>query len=354
MAITINNKELLTLLEVTPSWQNIMLIGQHGIGKSQILTKYFEEKGITVNTLFLGQMSDPGDLLGLPNKDEETGHTIFMSPYWFPIDGKPIVLFLDELNRARPEILQTVMDLVLNRKLAGRALPEGSRIISACNDGEEYQLTDLDPALVSRFNIYTFRPSVEEWLLWAERNGLDERIITFIQANPEFLDRSVETEEDKGLEKDPDRRGWEKVARLMENIQSPLPVHQKIVAGIVGVQAAAQLFLSFRKDGLTPVDVLTDFTRAKKKLDKYELHEFSLFNDTLARFFETDKVSTLNRETMCKNLKAYIDYLSKNNREAYTHFVSLVDGTGYKEMLLFINEEMPETFMQIVEFIQAL
>ena len=327
MAITINNKELLTLLEVTPSWQNIMLIGQHGIGKSQILTKYFVEKGITVNTLFLGQMSDPGDLLGLPNKDEETGHTIFMPPYWFPIDGKPIVLFLDELNRARPEILQTVMDLVLNRKLAGRALPEGSRIISACNDGEEYQLTDLDPALVSRFNIYTFRPSVEEWLLWAER---------------------------KGLEKDPDRRGWEKVARLMENIQSPLPVHQKIVAGIVGVQAAAQLFLSFRKDGLTPVDVLTDFTRAKKKLDKYELHEFSLFNDTLARFFETDKVSTLNRETMCKNLKAYIDYLSKNNREAYTHFVSLVDGTGYKEMLLFINEEMPETFMQIVEFIQAL
>ena len=32
--------------------------------------------------------------------------------------GKPIVLFLDELNRARPEILQTVMDLALNRKLA--------------------------------------------------------------------------------------------------------------------------------------------------------------------------------------------------------------------------------------------
>ena len=173
MAIAINSKELLTLLEVTPAWQNIMLTGRHGIGKSQILTKYFETNGMTVKTLFLGQMSDPGDLLGLPNKDEATGKTTFMPPYWFPIDGKPIVLFLDELNRARPEILQTVMDLVLNRKLAGRALPEGSRIISACNDGDEYQLTDLDPALVSRFNIYTFRPSVEEWLLWAERERLD-------------------------------------------------------------------------------------------------------------------------------------------------------------------------------------
>ena len=70
MAIAINSKELQTLLEVTPSWQNIMLTGRHGIGKSQILTKYFESVGMTVKTLFLGQMSDPGDLLGLPNKDE--------------------------------------------------------------------------------------------------------------------------------------------------------------------------------------------------------------------------------------------------------------------------------------------
>ena len=74
MAIAINSKELMTLLEVTPSWQNIMLTGRHGIGKSQILTKYFESKGIEVKTLFLGQMSDPGDLLGLPAKDEATGN----------------------------------------------------------------------------------------------------------------------------------------------------------------------------------------------------------------------------------------------------------------------------------------
>ena len=246
MAIAINSSELLTVLEVTPSWQNIMLTGRHGIGKSQILTKYYEAKGMMVKTLFLGQMSDPGDLLGLPNKDEATGKTTFMPPYWFPMDGKPIVLFLDELNRARPEILQTVMDLVLNRKLAGRPLPEGSRIISACNDGEEYQLTDLDPALVSRFNIYTFRPSAEEWVLWALRSGLDERVVNFISVNPELLDRSADTKEEQGLEKDPDRRAWEKVARLLENVSNPQSIHQKIVAGIIGVQATAQLFLSFQ------------------------------------------------------------------------------------------------------------
>jgi GTP-binding protein EngB required for normal cell division len=354
MPIAINETELMTLLEVTPTWQNIMLAGRHGIGKSQILTRYFKSKGLPVKTLFLGQMSDPGDLLGLPNKDEKTGKTVFMPPYWFPVDGQPIVLFLDEINRARPEILQTVMDLVLNRKLAGRELPEGSRIIAAGNDGEEYQLTDLDPALVSRFNIYTFRPTVEDWLLWATRTGLDERILNFIGANPELLDRSADTKEDQGLDKDPDRRAWEKVARLMENIPNPLPVHQKVVAGIIGVQAASQLFLSFRKDDLSPIDLLTDFKKAKKSLDKYELHQLSLLNDALARFFETDKADTLDREMVRKNLKAYHDYLLKNNREAYAHFVSLIDGTGYKKMLLLINKEMPDTYKQIVEFIQTL
>ena len=354
MAIAINSKELETLLEVTPSWQNIMLTGRHGIGKSQILTNYFEAKGMRVVALFLGQMSDPGDLLGLPTKDEATGKTTFMPPYWFPVDGQPIVLFLDELNRARPEILQTVMDLVLNRKLAGRLLPEGSRIISACNDGDEYQLTDLDPALVSRFNIYTFRPTVEEWLLWATRKGLDERVTAFIQENPELLDRSGDTKEEQGLEKDPDRRAWEKVARVMENISDPKQVHQKIVAGIVGVQAAARLFLSLQKGLLTPQELLADFKGAKQQLDKYQLHQLSLVNDTLCRFFETDQIETMERMLVRDNLKAYHDYLAKNHREAYAHFVSLVDGTGYKRMLLFINKELPKTYKQIIEFIQSL
>src|SRR5574344_1626095 len=117
-----------------------MLSGRHGIGKSQILTDYYSAKGYKVVPLFLGQMSDPGDLLGLPSRDDTAGRTVFMPPYWFPDDGQPVVLFLDELNRARPEVLQTIMDLALSRAIAGRSLPQGSRIIAAVNDGDEYQL----------------------------------------------------------------------------------------------------------------------------------------------------------------------------------------------------------------------
>ena len=103
--INISTSELTTILDATPAEQNVMLVGKHGIGKSEILRAYYESKGMKVIAFFLGQMSDPGDLIGLPNKDEKSGKTVFMPPYWFPTDGKPIVLFLDELNRARPEVL---------------------------------------------------------------------------------------------------------------------------------------------------------------------------------------------------------------------------------------------------------
>ena len=123
MSVKINARELESLLDATPASQNIMLTGKHGIGKSQILEKFFTARGERVVILFLGQMSDPGDLIGLPRLDETTGKTLFMPPYWFPTDGNPVVLFLDELNRARPEVLQTIMDLTLNRMLETMPFP---------------------------------------------------------------------------------------------------------------------------------------------------------------------------------------------------------------------------------------
>ena len=241
--ISVNTTELLRLLDITPAHQNIMLVGNHGIGKSEILTEHFASKGMKVVPLFLGQMSDPGDLIGIPNRNEATGKTEFMPPWWFPLDGKPIVLFLDELNRARPEVLQTIMDLALNRTLAGRSLPEGSRIISAVNAGDQYQLTDLDPALVSRFNVMTFHPTVQEWLLWADKNGVDARVKEFIRENPIWLDKDPDAKEgaDTGLDKTPDRRGWKRVSDILLAARDTDPVVTKAISGIVGPKAAAAL-----------------------------------------------------------------------------------------------------------------
>lgn len=46
MAVTISTNELKETLEFIPSTQNIMLVGKHGIGKSEILISYFLNQGM--------------------------------------------------------------------------------------------------------------------------------------------------------------------------------------------------------------------------------------------------------------------------------------------------------------------
>ena len=354
MSVRIDGNLLLEILEETPANQNIMLMGKHGIGKSQILEKFYTAKGCKVVSLFLGQMSDPGDLIGIPHKNEKTGHTEFMPPYWFPTDDTPVVLFLDELNRARPEVLQTIMDLALNRKLAGRSLPAGSRIISAVNNGEEYQLTDLDPALVSRFNIYEFVPSVQDWLLWANKNGIDERIVTYISSNPKALDNQTAVEDLENLEKTPDRRGWVRVSEIIKGKDVLKNSHKSMIAGIIGGVGASRFFDFLDHNHiLTAKELLQgNFELNKIKLDSYKTPQFATINDAVFVYLESNKYVDKDKGIMSQNLAAYFNYLEgKKLREAMAHFANMFSGTMYPNALVFIIGECPELYSKMTKFV---
>ncbi len=357
MNVSININELEQLLDATPATHNIMLTGRHGIGKSEILTRYFGRQGIPVVALFLGQMSDPGDLIGLPSKDEKTGRTVFLPPYWFPTDGKPIVLFLDELNRARPEVLQTIMDLALNRRLAGRDLPPGSRIISAVNIGEEYQLTDLDPALVSRFNIYNFRPTVEEWLLWAAQAGLDRRVIDFIAEFNQYLDGDDTDREDGSLDKSPDRRAWKRVSDLIAGVDPLGALHKKLISGIVGLRAAAQFHSAVAAmKRLTAKELLQGFRKHSAKVAAMSLHELAQLNEAIFRFLESEGVNDQkNNATYARSLDAYTKLLlDKKKGDAFAHWVNIYTKGNYPATNLFVLQSAPKLFARINAFISAL
>lgn len=349
MAIRIDARELIDVLRLTPPAQNVMLLGKHGIGKSEIIRGYYEaERGMRVVAFFLGQMSDPGDLIGLMHKDEATGRSIFLPPYWWPVDGKPIVLFLDELNRARPEILQSVHDLALNKTLAGKRLPEGSIVVSAVNEGEEYQLTDLDPALVSRFNLYEFAPTAEDWLLWAGKNGVDGRVVSFIQQNHPYLDSDeAAVDEDQriahaGLIKTPDRRAWVRVSDFVKPLERIDEVHIKIIAGMVGTSAA----MAFKKSltralPVTPEQVLLEFGRVKKRLKEMPLTDLVLLNEQIVFWLNGGRCPAGKEDTARANLLAYMKHLQElQQREAVAHLASMLENPKFEQAMAFAAESL--------------
>lgn len=308
-----------------------------------------------VVSFFLGQMSDPGDLIGLMYKNEATGHSEFLPPYWWPLDNRPVVLFLDEMNRARPEILQSVMDLTLNRTLAGRKLPEGSMVISAVNEGEEYQLTDLDPSLVSRFNVYHFEPTVQDWLVWADAQGIDSRIRQFIQTNPHFLDKddTKDTYKDsfyQTLSKSPDRRAWERVSDFIKGQKELTDVHIKIIAGMVGMQAATQ----FRKNlsaflKVTPEQLLLQFGQSKALLKKMKVAEIIALNEQTMLWLNGGHYARNDKNTVLNNLGEYFLYLKEAKlTEPLAHFAAMLEDKKFHKVSAWVLVDSP-VIMHILE-----
>jgi hypothetical protein len=237
-----------------------------------------------------------------------------MPPYWWPLDGRPVALFLDELNRARPEILQSVHDLALNRTLAGRRLPEGSVVISAVNAGEEYQVSDLDPALASRFNIYEFAPEIEEWIAWARKNGVDRRVIDFIEQNGVHLEQS-EPSGPPGdpLDKAPDRRAWVRVSQLIEARPALTPVLVKAIAGVVGAQAA-MAFNKFLGDRarLGPEDVLLRLDeKVTQALRAMTVQDLVHLNRRILQYIEdqAERLAPARRKKIVAGMERYIELL---------------------------------------------
>lgn len=353
--IKINISQLNYILDHTPADQNIMLAGSHGIGKSEILTAYFSAKGIKVIPLFLGQMSDPGDIIGLPFRNDKTGRTEFMPPYWFPVDGKPVVLFLDELNRARPEVLQTIMDLTLNRTLANRSLPKGSMVISAVNIGEEYLLTEMDPALVSRFNVYEFSPTVSEWIKWARQTGVDMRVIDFIESEPIWLDGekspagSVET-----IEKNPDRRAWKRVSDLITGTDKIDSLMQKMISGVVG-EKAGKAFSAYQAkpsetSSFKASAVLCDFESYRTELQKSRPHVLAVLNKDIFKYL-SGKPET----AAAGGLKEYIRMLTKEGRaEVMADFINLFSDKKNHSAVSFIGKECYEVVLTMQKFISRI
>ncbi|WP_204103751.1 MULTISPECIES: AAA family ATPase [Spirulina sp. CCY15215] len=388
--IRIDARELDRVLELTPRSQNILLVGKHGIGKSEMISHFYRQRqNLPVIPFFLGQMSDPGDLIGLLHKDEATGRSVFLPPYWWPEADRPVVLFLDELNRARPEILQAVQDLTLNKTLAGKSLPPGSIVIAAVNAGEEYQLTELDPALVSRFNLYEFAPTVEDWLLWAAKQDIDARVLTFIQQHPEYLDgdnpdadAAIAT---AGLIKTPDRRAWVKVADFLRNYKDdpplpplnkgggkeddpPLPplnkgggnkggvnkggvnkgggeleeIHFKLIAGMVGSRASIAFRQSLANQrGLSPEQLLLQYSKHSKHLKDLEIQDLASLNERVLLWLNAGHCPENKADNARKNLLKYLQYLQKAKQlEAIAHFSSLVQGPKFSDAMGFVAESI--------------
>lgn len=166
----------------------VMLWGPPGVGKSQIIAQVAARHGVPMIDIRLSQM-EPSDLRGIPFRIED--RVEWAIPSMLPDakrHGPQGILFLDEITSAPPSVSAAAYQLILDRRLGAYQIPESWAIFAAGNRQGDRGVTYTMPApLANRFSHFEVEANLDDWVVWAYANNIDERLIGFLRFRPELL-----------------------------------------------------------------------------------------------------------------------------------------------------------------------
>ena len=292
-------KTLKAIAGTLPPHIAILLRGPTGIGKSHVSKGLAAEMGLPFIDV-RGSTLDESKVGGLPNMKavDEKNVATFVVPSWFKrACDEPCVIMLDELNRSMPSVMQAFFQIVLDRELGNDenglplALHPETRVIAAVNWGSEYDVNEMDPALLRRFWVADIDPNLGDWVDWANKAALDRLLVEFVGQNPEHWRVDPSTVEPGTVVPTP--ASWHRLSDSLTHAgMSPAeiagtnnPTVYAISQGFVGTEAAIA-FVDFIKnyeiqisaedvlEGKVSAEDLANLTAgtANSVVDKLETH----------------------------------------------------------------------------------
>lgn len=224
---------------------NILMLGNAGVGKTEMATQASEEEDFEYIYLNLSVLEAP-DLMGLPMIDHETRTTDYATPKNLPAlgTGKKKVLIVDELDKGKPELQNPMLEMFQFRSINGRKMDIHSVIATGNLPDEGAFSLPISHALTNRCSVYKMSTSFEPWQMWAAQSRVNGLVVGFLSKNPEFL-LMKPPEGDDTAYANASPRAWTYAARDLDLAEAAkdLDVNYQtlLVAGRVG-QAAATKF----------------------------------------------------------------------------------------------------------------
>lgn len=305
-------------LAITP-----LVSGRHGIGKSQMVKSIAKDLGGVCITIEGGTLKE-GEITGLPYqyKDENGQIRFRFLPYYaveriqaeehrlFELSGRtvtqemlsgdenryamndltpqekidallsgkvrPVILFIDEINRTENSVYKELMNILLTRSVNGYEFPWWVFFVGAMNPSTQnsvYATNEMDPAQLDRFIKIKVGDNTKEWLSYGKTAGIDPRILSFIKDNPKCLSSQAKDLDDEE-KPEPSPRGWDMVDTLLsseellrpfftEKENDPKTVEKdmkNLVAAKLGASVATMFFASIvsKARALMPEEIFAD------------------------------------------------------------------------------------------------
>lgn len=245
-----------------------MLVGPHGLGKSEIAAAAARTLGIEIVSRDLSLM-EPPDLVGLPRLDGTA--TTFMPPEFLPREtGFGGLLLIEEINRAPRYMQATCLELLTSRRLNSYRLPDGWLPVACINPKVEgYHVDLLDAALMSRFMRIDVCASVSHWAAWARQpeSKIHPKIVEYVESVPNSLDES---------QGGSNPRSWTYASRtlvaagakLLDRSPDTIVIALNGLIGPVHTTALMRLILGTEQP-LKPADVVHNWSGSKATMKRW-------------------------------------------------------------------------------------
>lgn len=345
--------------------------GGRGIGKTQMIKSVAKKLGWGHRNLRLSQI-DPTELIGFPTRKKETipgengqpdRHIEYLDydpPRWFvdAMKGKYII-FLDELNRAKNDVVNAAFELVQERELNGQPLPDNVLIIVAVNpSNDKYHTSDVfsDEALADRFCHIHAQSNYDVWKKWAKRkeNGgkanVRQSIVSFLDSTHSNGNFNSQDEEDlkRPFKVKPSPRSWEKVDQVLDlNLKEDLKA--ELVEGLIGDEIASNFMASLR-EGTKPITMQELFEMSEETVEKLKMMSDNLDEgSSVAQGERVSEISLIN--VTCENLvntddEEFVEKVKQHSDQVFTFLSIIPPDLAQKTLKKLCNQMSNKEFWQ--------
>lgn len=167
---------------------NVLLVGLHGTGKTETIKALAEARGFKMKYYSCSTLDPFTDLVGVPvakwyceacedyfenrleHRELSPDCSAKLNQQLRMVRPREVdeaeLIFFDEFNRADPKVQNAVFEMIQFGSINGEKLPNLKACWAAINppdDEQNYQVEQIDPALMDRFDVYieiTPKPSV--------------------------------------------------------------------------------------------------------------------------------------------------------------------------------------------------
>lgn len=163
---------------------NPLFVSPPGLGKSSIVQQWCLKHEMPFIDIRLAYREAP-DMIGFPSIETINGRQVTKHnvPEFWPTEGQGVIL-LEEPNRGTTSIMNTIMQILTDRKVDSYTLPQGWIIVGCINPEEEhYDVNTMDAALKDRFEIFSVQYDKQSFVSYMKDREWNKDVMMFIETN---------------------------------------------------------------------------------------------------------------------------------------------------------------------------